>query len=160
MMKSLGFLAIAAGVATAAAVAFAADSGAPADRGEYLARAGNCVACHSIPDAPAFSGGLKMATPLGNIYATNITPDPETGIGTYTLEDFDRAVRLGVGKDGHRLYPAMPYPSYAKLSAEDVKAMYDYFMKSVPAVKQANLPSEIPVPLNMRWPLAIWNALF
>jgi len=132
----------------------------PADPGEYLARAANCVACHSAPGGKAFAGGLKMMTPLGAIYATNITPDKETGIGAYTLEDFDKAVRLGVAKDGHRLYPAMPYPSYAKLTPEDVKALYDYFMKSVPAVNQPNPPSEIPWPLNMRWPLAIWNAIF
>ena len=128
--------------------------------GEYVARAANCVACHSTPGGQALAGGLKMMTPLGAIYATNITPDTETGIGAYSLDDFDRAVRLGVAKDGHRLYPAMPYPSYAKLTADDVKALYEYFMKAVPAVKQANLPSEIPAPLNMRWPLAIWNVLF
>src|SRR5215475_9218603 len=86
--------------AVAAGAAFAAES--PSDRGEYVARLGNCVACHSIPDAPALSGGLKMATPLGAIYSTNITPDKETGIGDYTYDDFDRAVRLGIAKDGHR----------------------------------------------------------
>ncbi len=134
--------------------------GAPMDRGEYVARLANCVACHSTPGGAAFTGGLKMMTPVGAIYATNITPDKETGIGNYSLAEFDKAVRLGVAKDGHNLYPAMPYPSYAKLNAEDVKALYDYFMKSVPAVKQANLPSEIPAPLNMRWPLKIWNVLF
>ena len=86
-----------------------------------------------------------MGSPLGAIYSTNITPDPETGIGGYSLEDFDRAVRQGVAKDGHRLYPAMPYPSYAKLTDADVAALYDFFMKQVPAVHQANLPNEIPV---------------
>jgi mono/diheme cytochrome c family protein len=129
-------------------------------KGEYVARAANCVACHSIPDAPAFSGGLKMATPLGNIYATNITPDPDTGIGKYTLEDFEKAVRDGVAKDGHRLYPAMPYPSYTKMTDEDIAAMYAYFMKVVPPAKVANKPSEIPPVLNWRWPLAVWNVLF
>ncbi len=132
----------------------------PIAKGEYIARAANCVACHSLPDAPAFAGGLKMATPLGNIYATNITPDPDTGIGKYSLEDFDNAVRKGVAKDGYRLYPAMPYPSYVKMSDEDVGALYEYFMKAVPAAKLANKPSEIPFPLNMRWPLAAWNVLF
>jgi mono/diheme cytochrome c family protein len=133
---------------------------APMSRGEYVARAGNCVACHSIPEAPAFAGGLKMATPLGPIYTTNITPDKDTGIGNYTLEDFDKAMRLGIAKDGHRLYPAMPYPSYAKMSEEDMKALYDFFMKEVPAANVPNKPSEIPFPLNMRWPLAIWNVVF
>ena len=101
-----------------------------------------------------------MGTPLGAIFATNITPDIETGIGTYTVQDFDRAVRRGVAKDGRRLYPAMPYPSYAKLTDEDVQALYDYFMRAVPPVHQVNQPSEIPAYLSPRWPLAIWNALF
>jgi mono/diheme cytochrome c family protein len=132
----------------------------PSNPGEYLARAGDCVACHSVPGGKAFAGGLKMGSPLGNIYSTNITPDPETGIGGYSLEDFDRAVRQGVAKDGHRLYPAMPYPSYAKLTDADVAALYDFFMKLVPPVHQANKPSEIPSYLSFRWPLAIWSSLF
>jgi alcohol dehydrogenase (quinone), cytochrome c subunit len=94
----------------------AESAGGTVARGEYLARAGDCVACHSAPGSKAFAGGLKMGTPLGAIFATNITPDIETGIGTYTVQDFDRAVRRGVAKDGRRLYPAMPYPSYAKLT--------------------------------------------
>jgi alcohol dehydrogenase (quinone), cytochrome c subunit len=101
-----------------------------------------------------------MGTPVGAIWTTNITPDIETGIGTYTLQDFDRAVRRGIAKDGHRLYPAMPYPSYAKLTDADVQALYDYFMRAVPPVHQVNQPSEIPLYLSPRWPLAIWNALF
>ena len=131
----------------------------PADRGEYVARLANCVACHSVPNAAPFSGGLKMATPLGAIYATNITPDKTNGIGNYSLEDFDKAVRLGVAKDGHQLYPAMPYPSYAKMNAADVQALYDFFMKTVQPAAVPNKPSEIPTPLNMRWPLAIWNII-
>ncbi len=133
---------------------------APETAGEYLARAGDCVACHSVPGGKAFAGGLKMGSPLGAIYSTNITPDPETGIGNYTLADFDRAVRQGIAKDGHRLYPAMPYPSYAKLTDDDVKALYDFFMKDVPAVRQANKPNEIPSLLSFRWPLALWDLVF
>jgi alcohol dehydrogenase (quinone), cytochrome c subunit len=132
----------------------------PGNQGEYLARAGDCVSCHSVPGGKAFAGGLKMGTPLGAIYSTNITPDPETGIGGYSLADFDRAVRQGIAKDGHRLYPAMPYPSYAKLTDADVAALYDFFMKQVPAVHQANKPDEIPSYLNIRWPLTIWNLVF
>jgi alcohol dehydrogenase (quinone), cytochrome c subunit len=132
----------------------------PTNQGEYLARAGDCVSCHSAPGGKAFAGGLKMGTPLGAIYSTNITPDPETGIGGYSLADFDRAVRGGIAKDGHRLYPAMPYPSYAKLTDADVAALYDFFMKQVPAVHQANKPDEIPSYLNIRWPLAMWNLVF
>ena len=128
--------------------------------GEYVARAADCVACHSIPGGRAFAGGLKMGTPIGAIFSTNITPDPETGIGKYSLADFDRAVRQGIAKDGRRLYPAMPYPSYAKLTDADVAALYGFFMKQVPPVHQANLKSEIPALLSARWPLAIWDAFF
>ncbi len=141
--------------------AHAQTAASPTARGEYLARAGDCVACHSVPGGRAFAGGLKMGTPLGTITTTNITPDIETGIGTYTLlPDFDRAVRQGIAKDGHRLYPAMPYPSYAKLTDADVQSLYDYFMRAVPAVHQPNQPNQIPPYLSPRWPLAIWNALF
>jgi alcohol dehydrogenase (quinone), cytochrome c subunit len=135
-------------------------AGRPGSQGEYLARAGDCVACHSVAGGKAFAGGLKMGSPLGAIYSTNITPDRETGIGRYSLEDFDRAVRGGVAKDGHRLYPAMPYPSYAKLTNADVAALYDFFIKEVPPAHQANLQNEIPLLLSFRWPLAIWNFVF
>jgi len=125
-----------------------------------VARAADCVACHSVPGGKAFAGGLKMGTPIGAIFSTNITPDPETGIGRYSLADFDRAVRQGIAKDGHRLYPAMPYPSYAKLTDADVAALYSFFIKQVPPARQANLESEIPALLSARWPLAIWDSFF
>jgi mono/diheme cytochrome c family protein len=129
-------------------------------KGEYIARLGNCVACHTIPDGKPFAGGLKMEVPyLGAIYATNITPDPETGIGNYSFEDFDNAMRKGYSPD-HYLYPAMPYPSYAKMSERDMQALYDYFMNEVEPVRQANLPNEIPGWLSPRWPLAVWNFIF
>src|ERR1700761_6804947 len=134
--------------------------GAPRGSDEASARVADCVACHSIPGGKGFAGGLKMGTPLGAIYSTNITPDPETGIGRYSLADFDLAVRQGIAKDGHRLYPAMPYPSYVKLTDADVVALYRFFMKQVPPVRQANVKSEIPALLSIRWPLAIWNVFF
>jgi mono/diheme cytochrome c family protein len=143
-----------------AAPARADDTAGPSNRGEYLARAGDCVACHSVPGGKAFAGGLKMGSPLGAIYSTNITPDPETGIGAYTLDDFDGALRRGFAKDGHRLYPAMPYPSYAKLTDDDVRALYEFFMKDVAPVHQTNQPNEIPALLSFRWPLAIWDLVF
>lgn len=158
MNRCAGGLIFAAVFGLLSAPATAADP--PTDPGEYVARAGNCVSCHSIPGAPALSGGLKMATPLGAIYSTNITPDKATGIGNYTLEEFDRAMRKGVAKDGHRLYPAMPYPSYAKMNPDDMKALYDFLMKGVPAANVPNKPSEISSPWNIRWPIAIWNVLF
>lgn len=129
-------------------------------RGEYVARLSDCVACHSLPGKAPFAGGLEMATPLGAIHATNITTDREHGIGAYSLADFDRAVRQGVAPGGRRLYPAMPYPSYAKLSDDDVRALYAFFMKGVQPAAEANIPSSIPWPLNLRWPIALWNGLF
>jgi len=126
----------------------------------YVARLADCVACHSIPEAEPFAGGLAMGSPLGVIYATNITPDKQTGIGDYTLAEFDNAVRRGIARDGHRLYPAMPYPSYAKMTDEDIRKLYDYFMFEVEPVSRPNPESGIPFPLNMRWPLAYWNAVF
>src|SRR5580658_1899741 len=104
------FLSAAFMVLGAAFGANAQETAMPQSKGEYLARAGDCVSCHSVAGGKAFAGGLRMGTPMGAIYSTNITPDPDTGIGNYSLQDFDRAVRSGVAKDGHRLYPAMPYP--------------------------------------------------
>lgn len=128
-------------------------------RGEYIARLGNCVACHTVENGAPFAGGLKMRAPLiKSIYTTNITPDPQTGIGNYSLEDFDRAVRLGVTRDGHNLFAAMPYPSFAKMTKQDVADLYDYFMNDVAPVNQSNLPNEMPFRRSLRWPaLALWN---
>ena len=130
------------------------------DRGEYVAHTANCAACHTAPDGKAFAGGLPMMTPLGAIYTTNITPDPATGIGQYSLEEFGRAVRQGVARDGHHLYPAMPYPSYARLTDEDIRLLYGYFTNKVAPVSQPNQSGKIAWPLNMRWPLAMWNLVF
>lgn len=130
------------------------------EEGEYVARAADCVACHSVEDGAPFAGGLEMGTPLGSIFATNITPDPEHGIGNYTLADFDNAVRRGVLPDGTRIYPAMPYPSYAKMTDEDIAKLYDYFMNHVEPVAEPVPTNNIPWPLNIRWPLELWNAAF
>jgi len=137
----------------------AADQGLIA-RGAYLAKAADCVACHSIPNGKPFAGGLPMSMPMGKIFTSNITPDPKTGIGRYTEADFFRAVREGVANDGRNLYPAMPYPSYAKVSDDDMRALYAYFMHGVQPVERANQEAEIPWPMNMRWPLKIWNLVF
>jgi len=131
------------------------------ERGAYLARAGDCSACHTSPGGELYAGGRALQTPVGIIYSTNISPDPKTGIGSYSFEDFDRAMRHGVAKGGLRLYPAMPYPSYAKITEEDMRALYTYFLGgSVAAVKQENRENEIPWPLSARWPLKLWNGLF
>ena len=101
-----------------------------------------------------------METPIGAVYSTNITPDRKTGIGDYSFEDFDRAVRHGVARSGDTLYPAMPYPSYARVSEADMRALYAYFMHGVEPVEQPNKASDIPWPLSMRWPLAFWRWTF
>jgi mono/diheme cytochrome c family protein len=121
---------------------------------------GDCTACHTVPPGKPFAGGLQMMTPMGAIYSTNITPDRDTGIGRYSEADFARAVREGVAKDGHNLYPAMPYPSYAKVNDDDMHALYAYFMSGVAPVQQPNRKPDIKWPMNMRWPLKFWNMVF
>ena len=129
-------------------------------RGEYLSTLGDCAACHSTQGGKAMAGGLELKTPFGKLYSTNITPDKQTGIGNYTFEQFDRAMRKGVAPDGHNLYPAMPYPSYAKITSEDMQALYAYLMKGVEPVAQANKPNEMKWPFSIRSGLTLWNKLF
>ncbi|BAP41331.1 cytochrome c [Pseudomonas sp. 21LCFQ010] len=129
-------------------------------KGEYLARAGDCVACHTAHGGKEFAGGRGIESPIGTIYATNITPDKDTGIGGWTYGQFEQAVRRGINHDGTALYPAMPFPSYARTSDEDTQALYAYFMNGVAPVKQANKANDIPWPLSIRWPLAYWRTLF
>ncbi|WP_085931567.1 cytochrome c [Dyella japonica] len=129
-------------------------------QGEYLAKLGDCVACHTAKDGKPFAGGLPIASPIGVIYSTNITPDRDTGIGRYSYGQFERAVRRGVAASGDTLYPAMPYPSYAKVSDEDVQALYAYFLHGVAPEKQENHRNGITWPLSMRWPLTYWRWLF
>ncbi|MGF6840654.1 mono/diheme cytochrome c family protein [Paraburkholderia youngii] len=128
--------------------------------GEYLARAGDCIACHTAQGGKPFAGGLKFDTPIGAIYSTNITPDAGSGIGKWSYDDFAKAVRQGVRPNGETLYPAMPYPSYARLSDDDTRALYAYFMRGVAPVHAQNRAAEIRWPLSMRWPLSIWRTLF
>ncbi|WP_321928171.1 cytochrome c [Paraburkholderia guartelaensis] len=128
--------------------------------GEYLARAGDCIACHTTQGGKPFAGGLKFDTPIGAIYSTNITPDARSGIGKWSYDDFAKAVRQGVRPNGETLYPAMPYPSYARLSDDDMKALYAYFMRAVGPVQAQNRAVDIPWPLSMRWPLGAWRVLF
>jgi len=127
-------------------------------RGEYLARAADCVACHSTADAKPFAGGRAFATPFGELYSTNITSDKQHGIGGWSDDDFLRAVREGIGKEGN-LYPAMPYTSYTAMSRDDVLAIKDYLL-SLPPVAQANRVNRIGFPFNQRWSLKFWNLAF
>ncbi|AJW55938.1 cytochrome c family protein [Burkholderia pseudomallei] len=163
--------AAASGAPASAASSVPAASAAPAavraadatlvERGRYLAVAGDCMACHTAKGGKPFAGGLPMRAPLlGTIYTTNITPDKETGIGDWSFADFERAVRHGVAKNGDNLYPAMPYVSYTKVTDDDVKALYAYFMHGVEPVRQPPRRNDIPWYLSMRWPLKIWNLLF
>ncbi|RJT27891.1 cytochrome c [Buttiauxella izardii] len=128
--------------------------------GEYMARASDCVACHTAEGGQPMAGGKKFSTPVGDIYATNITPDKTAGIGNYSYEDFEKAVRQGIAKDGHALYPAMPYPSYARMTDKDIHDLYDYFMNEVPPSAEKNKDNDIPWLLSARWPLHIWNWLY
>ncbi|MFK3663256.1 c-type cytochrome [Scandinavium sp. NPDC088450] len=137
-----------------------ADDEAAIEHGRYLANAADCGACHTVDENKPFAGGLKIASPVGNIYSTNITPDKKTGIGDYSYEDFSRAVRDGIAKDGSVLYPAMPYPSYSRLTDDDVRDLYAYFHNSVQPQQQPNRKTDIPWPLNMRWPLHLWKWAF
>ncbi len=129
-------------------------------RGAYLARLGDCVACHTAEGGKEMAGGLEFETPMGKIYSSNITPDPKTGIGGVTLAQFEGALRRGVGADGSYLYPAMPFPAFAKISDDDVKALYAYIMKGVAPVEQANRANAMRFPFNIRLGLAPWNKAF
>jgi mono/diheme cytochrome c family protein len=139
--------------------AFAARQG-DAVHGAYLARVGDCVACHTAKGGAPFAGGLPFDTPVGRIYSTNITSDREHGIGGYTFEQFVLAMREGVRKDGARLYPAMPFTSYAKVSDADLLDLYAYFSTQAPASAQPNRASDAIWPLSIRWPLAYWSRAF
>lgn len=129
-------------------------------RGQYLATAGDCVACHTAPGGKPYAGGLTVPTPIGNIIATNITPSTTAGIGHYTEQQFSDAVRKGIRADGAHLYPAMPYTSYAQVTDDDVHALYAYFMHGVAPVDSKPAPTRLPFPFNLRFSMAGWNLLF
>jgi mono/diheme cytochrome c family protein len=131
-------------------------------RGEYLARAGDCIACHTAHTAHGdkkFAGGLAMPTPFGTLYTPNITPDEATGIGTWSTDDFYRAMHTGRAKDGSFLYPAFPFASYTKVTRADADAIYAY-LRSVPPVHQPNRAHEMRFPFNYRILLLGWRILF
>ncbi|MFK7865367.1 MAG: cytochrome c [Pseudohongiellaceae bacterium] len=128
-------------------------------RGEYLAAAGNCVSCHTNGDDKLFSGGLAFETPFGTIYSTNITPDSETGIGRWSLEDFSKAVRLGEAPDGKHYYPVFPYTAFAKINDEDVAALYAYF-KTIPPVRSTAPENDLGFPYSQRWALGSWKWMY
>jgi mono/diheme cytochrome c family protein len=139
----------------------AAESFAPdlVAKGEALAGGGYCAACHTAKGGQTFAGGYAMATPFGVIHSTNITPDPETGIGTWSEAAFARAMHEGVSRDGSHLYPVFSYDHFTKLSDEDVRALYAYFMTRAPVHAPAP-PNGIPFPFNIRYLQAGWKLLF
>jgi mono/diheme cytochrome c family protein len=128
--------------------------------GAYLATIGDCTACHTKPGGPAFAGGVPFTLPMGVIYASNITPDPKYGIGNYSLPDFIRLMRDGVAHDGRRIYPAMPYTSFTKVSDGDLQDLYAYFETRVAPAAIPSRPPDIGWPLSIRWPLALWDKAF
>jgi mono/diheme cytochrome c family protein len=127
-------------------------------RGEYLTRAADCVACHTDKGGEPFAGGLSFKTPMGTLYSTNITPDRETGIGTWSDEEFMRALREGKGKHGENLYPAMPYTSYTLITDEDVQLIKDYLF-SLPPVRRRDQKDDMMFPFNVREGLSAWKLI-
>lgn len=166
MKKTMNYFlsCVALGLSATAALAVAAPTAATDQQlikqGEYLARAGDCIACHTAPKGKPYAGGLGMATPIGKVYSTNITPDKQHGIGDWSFDDFNKLMRTGVTKQGYTVYPAMPYPSYSRLSDADMRALYAYLMHGVAADTAPNRDSDIAWPLSMRFPLTIWRWVF
>ena len=173
--KTLALTVVGAGViAAGAAVAYAtrhpeiapitppergAFSGTKIEDGAIVAGLGNCHVCHTRPGGAEYAGGFALPTPFGTIYSTNITPDPETGIGAWSLDAFKRAMREGIARDGSHLYPAFPYDYYTKITDEDLEALYAYLMTR-PAVTYAAPETALPFPFNVRMTLEGWNFLF
>ncbi len=134
-------------------------SEATIERGRVLAAMGDCAVCHTAPGGTPNAGGRAMETPFGTLYTTNLTPDAQTGIGQWSFSAFQRAMREGISRDGHALYPAFPYTAFAKTSDDDLTALYAYFM-SQPAVRAQTPPAELRFPFNIRALMSAWNGLF
>ena len=140
----------AARVATAAALV---------ERGAYLARAGNCAACHTARGGLPYAGGRPLATPFGTVFAGNLTPDADTGLGRWSADAFWRAMHQGQSRDGRLLVPAFPYDSTTRITREDSDALYAFLM-SLPPVNQAATPHALRWPYNTQLALAAWRALY
>jgi mono/diheme cytochrome c family protein len=128
-------------------------------RGEYLARAGDCIACHTAPEGQIFAGERAMPTPFGTLYTSNITPDPETGIGKWSADDFYRTMHSGRFPDGGLIYPAMPFTSYTKVTRADSDAIFAY-LKTIPPITQRNRLHDLRFPYNNRQLILGWRTLF
>jgi len=130
------------------------------ERGRVLANYGDCTACHTRPDGPPFAGNLPLKTPFGTIYTTNITPDAETGIGTWSREAFRRSMKDGVDRKGNHLYPAFPYDHFTKVKDADIDAIYAYLMAAIEPVRETTRAHDFGFPFNIRATVAVWKALF
>jgi mono/diheme cytochrome c family protein len=129
------------------------------ERGRYLTLAGNCVSCHTAPGGKLFAGGLAFGTPFGKIFSTNISPDPQTGIGAWTDPQFRRALREGIRPDGVHLYPVFPYTAFTKITDADASALFAY-LKTVPPQRFAAPPNDLSFPFTQRWLIGPWNSMF
>lgn len=128
-------------------------------RGEYLTKAGDCIACHTKPGGKPFAGGLPIKTPFGTMYTPNITPDQETGIGNWTSDQFDIAMREGISPQGEYYFPAFPFPYFNKLTRQDVDDIYAYLM-AIPSVHEPNIPLDMPFPFRVRLLQSFWRFMF
>ena len=131
----------------------------PVQRGEYLARAGDCVSCHTATGGAPFAGGLRLDTPFGYMLSPNITPDPDTGIGRWSLADFQRAMQHGVNNHNQDMFPVMPFDFYTRVTREDVEAIYAY-VRTLTPVKNAVEVNHLYFPFNQRWSMAVWRELY
>jgi len=129
------------------------------ERGEYLARAGDCVSCHTANGGAPFAGGLKLDTPFGYMLSPNITPDADTGIGRWSSDDFYRALHAGVNKHGQDMYPTMPYDFYTRVTRADVDALYAY-LRTVKPVRNAVVVNHLNFPFDLRWTMGAWRELY
>jgi mono/diheme cytochrome c family protein len=129
------------------------------ERGRYLVNTGDCASCHTDQGGKPYAGALAVPTPFGVIYSTNITPDPATGIGNWSEQDFYKAMHDGIRRDGKHLYPAFPYPWFTKVSREDAHAI-KAFLDTLTPVRQQNKPTELSWPLDVREVMAGWNELY
>ncbi|WP_020654907.1 c-type cytochrome [Massilia niastensis] len=128
-------------------------------RGAYLARAGDCIACHTARGGAAYAGGRALDTPFGRLYGPNLTPDRETGIGDWSADDFWNALHNGIARDGRLLYPAFPYTNYTRVTRPDSDALFAYF-RSLPPKRQPNRPHELRFPYDQQALLAGWRLLY
>ena len=131
----------------------------PAQRGQYLAQAGDCISCHTANGGTPFAGGYRIDTPFGGLLAPNITPDPKTGIGLWSADQFYRALHAGVNRHGQDMYPAMPYDFYTRITREDSDAIYAYLRTLAPVVNAVTI-NQLRFPFNQRWSMAVWRELY